>query len=259
VKNSHSKLSLRQDAFGASLLDYHLKGTGALIVERDDGLIEADSMGNRNYFAPFRRWMEVEKKAARLVKGRVLDVGCGAGRWCLEMQKRGQKATGIDNSPLAIETCRLRGVKDARRLSLEQAAALKPLKFDSIVMMGNNFGLLGGLAKARRILKTFHGLTTARARIFCETFDPYATHDPVHLAYHRRNRNRGRLGGQVRLRTRYRNVTGPWFDYLFAPVPEIKKIIRGTGWELERVIKGKGPLFVAVLAKRPPAFSRRRP
>jgi hypothetical protein len=49
------------------------------IVERDDGFIEATA-GPGLYFAPFRRWPGVDRRAMRFVRGRVLDVGCGAGR-----------------------------------------------------------------------------------------------------------------------------------------------------------------------------------
>jgi ubiquinone/menaquinone biosynthesis C-methylase UbiE len=32
------------------------------------------------YFAEYEDWPQVEQKAMEFVKGRVLDVGCGAGR-----------------------------------------------------------------------------------------------------------------------------------------------------------------------------------
>ena len=252
MKTTRGTLPIEQDAYGASLLDFHLRrGDSLLIVERDDGLLEVDSMGNRNYFCPFKDWNEAEKKATALVKGRVLDVGCGAGRWCLELQKRGHKVTGIDNSPLAVETCRLRGVKDARLLSLEQAGRLKPRLYDSIVMMGHNFGLFGGMRQGRRCLKQLSAVTTPQARIFAQTFDPYRTDNPLHLSYQRRNRKSGRLGGQIRLRTRYKDLISPWFDYLFAPVHEMKKLLSGTGWELDRILKSKGLSYVAVIGKKP--------
>lgn len=46
--------------------------------ERDDGQIDAISPGM--YFAEYEDWPQVEQKAMEFVKGRVLDVGCGAGR-----------------------------------------------------------------------------------------------------------------------------------------------------------------------------------
>jgi SAM-dependent methyltransferase len=252
VKHLPGTIPLEKDAFGASMMDFHFKrGDSSLIIERDDRLLEVEKLGNAMYFAPFKRWQDEEKKAAALVKGRVLDVGCGAGRWCLEMQRRGLKVTGIDNSPLAVELCRLRGVKDVRLLSLREAGRLKPRLFDSVVMMGHNFGLFGGLRQARQCLKQLDLVTPARARIYGHTFDPYQTENPLHLAYQRNNRRKNRLGGQIRFRTRYKNMIGPWFDYLFAPVPEIRQILQGTGWQLERTLEGRARGFVAVIKKLP--------
>ena len=80
-------LTNARDAYGQILLA-ELEGRRAQeIMERDDGLIYAGSPAD--YFAPFRRWPAVERRAMRLVKGRVLDVGCGAGRASLYLQGRG--------------------------------------------------------------------------------------------------------------------------------------------------------------------------
>src|SRR5262249_10650303 len=125
----------------------------------------------------------------------VLDIGCGAGRVALYLQDRGHRVLAIDNSPLAIKVAKLRGVKQARVLSISEIQTLRG-RFDTIVLYGNNFGLFGGRAKARRLLAAMHRITTPGALIIASATDPYATRDPVHLAYHRRNRDRGRMDGQ---------------------------------------------------------------
>jgi hypothetical protein len=51
-------------------------------------------------------------------------------------------------------------------------------------------------------------------RIMAASNDPGLTDDPTHLAYQERNRRRGRMPGQLRLRVRYRDLSDPWFDYL---------------------------------------------
>lgn len=68
-----------EDGFGHEMMD-HLLGKDAYeIVERDDGLFEVSSRP-KSYFAKYDEWPDHEKKAMRFVRGRVLDVGCGAGR-----------------------------------------------------------------------------------------------------------------------------------------------------------------------------------
>lgn len=51
-------------------------------------------------------------------QGHVLDVGCGSGRHTIYLQDKGLAVTGIDESPGAVEVCRLRSVKDARLLNV---------------------------------------------------------------------------------------------------------------------------------------------
>jgi SAM-dependent methyltransferase len=182
--------------------------------------------------------------------GRALDVGCGAGRVSLYLQRRGLRVTAIDNSPLAVRVCRRRGVREARVLAIEQIPRLAGAPYDTVVMFGNNFGLFGGFMKARRLLRQFHRLTGPNAVILAESLNPYTTGEAAHRRYQRRNRQRGRMGGQIRIRVRFRDVKGPWFDYLLVSPGEMKAILAGTGWRLRQILRsGGGPVYVAVLAK----------
>ena len=104
------------DAFGEMLR----AGTDAEIVERDDGFIQGSTL---SYFAPVRRWATVERRALRFVRGRVLDVGVGAGRVALELQARGREVVAIDVSAGAVEVAQKRGVSDVRLLALEDVDA----------------------------------------------------------------------------------------------------------------------------------------
>ena len=178
----------------------------------------------------------------------MLDVGCGAGRVALYLQEEGHEVVGIDNSPLAVEVCRQRGVADARLMSITETG--KELgRFDAVIMFGNNFGLFGTPERARWLLRRWKAMTTPQAQIIAETRDPAQTSNADHLAYHERNRQRGRLPGQVRIRVRFRRAVGNWFDYLFVSPKEMEEIVAGTGWRLARTIDSPGPGYVAILEK----------
>ena len=85
-------------------------------------------------------------------------------------------------------------------------------------------------------------------RIVAGSNDPYATEDPARLAYQERNRKRGRMPGQLRLRVRYRGLIGPWFDYLIVSPDEMATILEGTQWRIRRVLQERGSgYYVAVL------------
>jgi SAM-dependent methyltransferase len=224
------------DAFGQMLLD----GTDREIVERDDGFVSTSML---NYFAPVPRWGAVERRALRWVRGRVLDAGVGAGRVALELQERGREVVAIDVSPGAVQVAQRRGVRDVRLLALEDVDESLG-EFDTLVMFGNNFGLFGSRAKARRLLRQLRPFVR---RIVATSNDPSGTDDPVHLAYQERNRNRGRMPGQLRLRVRYRDLIGPWFEYLIVSPDEMAEIVERTGWEIRHLIRDEGSVYVAVL------------
>lgn len=233
-------------AFGQMLLAYYKGKDVSEIVERDDGLKNARNP--KGYFSGYEDWHPTEQKAMRLVKGRVLDVGCGAGRHPLYLQKKGFDVLGIDVSPLAIKVCKLRGLKKAKVLSID-SVDFKPDSFDTILMMGNNFGLLGSFSKARRLLKKFYEITSENALIIADTRDPYRTDDPVHLAYHGLNKKKGRMGGQVRIRIRFQNYVNGWFDYLMVSKDEMTKILEGTGWTIKEFIDSDESKYVAIIEK----------
>jgi hypothetical protein len=237
-----------QDAFGREIYA-HFTGKDVIeVTERDDGFI-ATGNGPASYFAPFEDWRPQEHEAMQFVQGRVLDVGCGAGRVCLYLQEQGFDVLGIDNSPLALEVCRLRGVKNLELLPLSQVSSRLGV-FDTIIMYGNNFGLFGSYQGAKRQLRRFHRLTSRHACIIAQSNDIYQTTDPLHLAYQAQNRARGRMSGQIRFRVRYQTCKGPWFDYLMVSPDEMEDILIGTGWHAERfLLTPESPVYIAIIEK----------
>ena len=105
------------------------------IVERDDGFIMASRFGPDLYLMPYRKWPSRQRRALRLARERVLDVGAGAGRVALHLQEKGHDVVAIDASPGAVEVCHRRGVRDARVLKLEEADSSLG-RFDTVVMYG---------------------------------------------------------------------------------------------------------------------------
>lgn len=235
------------DGYGRLIYDHYRGRPSTEVIERDDGWFGV-STGAPAYFAPFEDWPAHQRRAMRSVRGRVLDVGAGAGRVALHLQTRGHAVVAIDASPLAIRTCRLRGVRDARVLPLAGVNAWLG-RFDTIVMLGNNFGLFGSPRRARSLLRRLHALTSPCARIVAETRNPYRGRTADHRRYHERNRRRGRPAGQIRMRVRHGRACTAWFDYLFVSPREMEAIVAGTGWRLARTLDSGGPIYIAVLEK----------
>jgi len=242
-------LTNRQDAYGHQLYDFFKGRPVVECVERDDGYIDPNPALPKYYLSEYKDWTTREKNAVRYVKGRVLDIGSGGGRWSLYLQKKGYDVLGVDNSPLAVKVCKLRGVKNVMIRPISEID-FRLGKFDTILMIGNNFGLFGSFKQARRLLKRFYEMTSPGARIIAESLDIYKPPvDPLHRQYHSRNRRLGRMPGQVRMRLRYRTFVTPWFDYLLVSKNQMRKILKGTGWKINRFIDSTGPAYAAIIEK----------
>lgn len=222
------------DAYGEALRAYHEGDESREIVERDDGLIDTGDVGL--YFSTPDEWADRERAAMDRAAGRVLDVGCGAGRHGRYLQERGHQVVGIDSSPGAVAVSRDRGI-DARECDVADIRDLDAEPFDTVVMGGNNFGLVGTRATASRILGGLAAVTTADARILAETRDPHGTDDPDHRAYHEFNTERGRLPGALRIRVRYGAHATPWFDYLMVSPEEMREVVEPSPWHVAEILE----------------------
>jgi SAM-dependent methyltransferase len=236
-------LTPEQDAFGHLLSDLVAGRPVVEVVERDDGCVFTSEPDY--YLAPLRSWWPQERRAMRFVRGRVLDLGCGAGRVGLHLQSRGREVVGIDVSPLAVEIARRRGLADVRLATLAEGLRAGE-RFDTILLLGNNLGLLAGEQQGRRLLRKLGRIAADRGRILAGSYDPYDGASELARRYHARNRARGRMGGVERLRVRYRQYATPWYDVLFASREEVARLVEGTGWVASRFVGG-GPGYVAVL------------
>lgn len=238
-----------QDAVGHELLGFHATESGLEIVERDNRFFDLTG-GPKVYFAEYEEWPSREKRAMKYIKGRAMDIGCGAGRHGLYLQTKGFQVLGIDNSPLAICVCRERGLRDARVMPVTQLSS-RLGTFDTLLMLGNNFGLFGTRRRAKWLLRRFWRMTSEDGRIIAESYSPRGiTVPPEHQAYQERNRRRGKMPGHVRIRVHYRTYGTPWFDYLMVSEEEMEEILDHTGWGVVEFLESDTPAYIAVIDKR---------
>ncbi len=210
-----------------ALADLHAGHRPVVTIERDDGFRDRTALGW--LLAPYARWPLEEKQVLRFAHGRVLDVGCGAGRHSLYLQRKGLRVTGIDPSPVAVDLCRRRGLKDVRRIDARRLHFGPRERFDTVLFLGNNLGVAGSSTPA--VLRGLRSWTTPRARILATSRFP-GWWIKRHAASMRSNVRRGRPPGLTRIRIEYRGKVGDWFDlWLFSP-DELARVARPAGWEI---------------------------
>lgn len=219
--------------------------SGEYYIERDDGRLE--TLSTLDYVRPILEWNELERLAIQHAKGNVLDIGCGAGRVAIYLQNLGHRVVGIDMAPGAVEACKMRGLRDAHIMSVA-GLNFPESTFDTVIMFGNNFGLLGDDEKIISMLQELHRITTPDGIILAGSAEVEKTDDTGHLRYHELNVSRNKPKGLIRLRVKYKGFIDDWVELRLASPNEMSVLAERSGWRLDRKYQRGGP-YVGLLVK----------
>lgn len=157
-----------KDLFGKAILDYQTNNSPEDLIT-ETSISEADEMSVAYLFRSYIEMPKLEQKALQLAKGKVLDVGCGAGSHSLYLQNElNFDVTAIDISANAIKACELRGLKKAKVQDIMQ---LEGDKFDTILLLMNGAGMCGKLKNIPNFLQKLKALLTDEGQVLVDSSD----------------------------------------------------------------------------------------
>ena len=156
------------DPMGRAIADYYKNGVaGRLRVF--SSMFDEDEIPVAHLFREEDEMGELELKALELSKGRVLDVGAGAGCHALALQDRGVEVTAIDVSPLSVKVMSDSGVEDARLVNLFDESL--QWSFDTILMLMNGSGIIGKIENMPRFFARIDKLLADGGQVLMDSSD----------------------------------------------------------------------------------------
>lgn len=238
----YTTLSPNNDPMGAAIRDYQNKGKASRLRVLSS-MFDEDEMPVAHLFRTFNQMPRLEQKALSMAKGRVLDIGAGAGCHALALQERGLEVKAIDISPLSCEVMKERGVKDAECVNLFDPQLQG--EYDTLLLLMNGTGIAGKLNRLSMLLNRLKELLAEGGQILIDSSDLkyiYENEDgsmdiDLNAPYY----------GEVDYQMQYKNVKGEPFDWLYTDPMLLASISKQCGLNCEIVEEGENYDFLARL------------
>lgn len=233
-----------KDLFGKAMFDFQTNNSPEDIIT-ETTISEEDEMSVDYLFRSYDEMPKLEQKVLQLAFGKTLDVGCGAGSHSLSLQNdRNLEVISIDISEKAIETCKLRGVKNAK---VQNILDFEGEKFDTIILLMNGVGIFGKLDDCNKYLSKLKSLLNPGGQILLDSSDIIYMFDededggkwiPSNNNYY----------GELVFNISYKGEKEEPFNWLYLDYNTLQNAANANGLKCELVLEGEHYDYLAKLS-----------
>lgn len=220
---------LAMEPFGLALLDYYKGNSKAeILFRRDDG--KEVVMPVSYFFRDSDNFNIIESKAVEHCKGRVLDIGAGAGSQSLRLKQLNYQVNAIDIDPNAVTVIKQRGLEDAQCCDI---FGFNAGPFDTLLLLGHGIGMAETIEGLDRFLEHAQSLVSINGQIILDSLDVRKSDDKDNIAYLEANKRAGRYIGEIRMQCEYNSTKGPYYGWLQVDEETLKEHTEKKGWIFE--------------------------
>ena len=227
------------DLPGLAIKDFYLKtNKGKLYVHDQFG--PKVEMPISMYFRNQKQLPKLETLALQQCKGKILEVGAGAGSHALILQEKNQDITALEISPASCEVMIARGVNN---VICEDFFAYSGEKYDTILMLMNGIGICANITGLRTFLEQSRDLLEEDGVIIFDSSDiAYMYEDGIFPEDH--------YYGEARVCYEYKGKIDTAFNWLYIDQKKLKEVAAEENWELEILYKDHQDQYLAKLKKK---------
>lgn len=226
-------LDEKSDPMGTAIRDYFETGrAGKLRVFSSQ--FEEDEMPVATLFRTEDAMSGLERKALSLCRGKIFDVGAGAGCHSLVLQRRGQDVTAMDISPLSVDVMRRRGIEKAYEADLFDESFTGC--YDTVLMLMNGSGIVGRLERLPLFFRRMKQLLAPDGMILMDSSDLRYIYEDEDGAMDI-DLNAGYYG-ELDYTMQYKQIKGKTFDWLYIDFDLLSYYAAENGFKAELVENG---------------------
>jgi SAM-dependent methyltransferase len=224
------------DVLGQAIYDhYHQDNPGQLWIHNQYG--PKEEMPVETFFRTGEDMSDIELLALNQCKGRVLDIGAGAGSHALLLQDNNIDVTAIDISPLAVQIMQTRGVNRAFKADIYTYNADR---FDTLLLLMNGIGLAGTLDGLKRLLMHLRTSLNDGGQVLFDSSD-------VAYVYEESSLPSDKYYGEIPYQYQYKKLKTDWFNWLYVDKSALQDIAAETGFKLQILAEDEYGQYLARL------------
>ncbi|MFD2872192.1 class I SAM-dependent methyltransferase [Mucilaginibacter ximonensis] len=215
------------DVLGQAIYDYWQKQAGSrLWINNKYG--PREEMPVETYFRQEDDMPDIEWMALEQCRGKVLDIGAGAGSHALFLQQQGFDVTAIDISPLCIKVMQERGVNKALAGDIYSFSIGK---YDTLLLLMNGIGLAGTIDGLKELLIHLKKLlnTGTGGQILFDSSD-------IAYLYEGKLPEQGYYG-EIEYQYTYKKLKTDWFKWLYIDEHTLQSVAAECGYLMEVLIE----------------------
>lgn len=223
------------DVLGIALLDY-IKGLTKEDIKTFSELGGWDELPLEYLFRSYDQMPLIEQKALEIARGRILDIGCGAGSHSLYLQSIGKEVLALDNSKGAVEVCRKRGVEN---VVLADINSFNPDQtYDTLLLLMNGIGLAGTINSLPDFLNKLKGLLSPEGQIILDSSDVIYMFEEDQDGGYWIDASKGYYG-ETQFQLHYHKMKSETFPWLYIDFESLKEIAADCGLYTELLQEGE--------------------
>lgn len=196
------------------------------------------------FFRDYEDFGIFDELACHFARGRVLDVGAGAGCISLFLQELNFEVTAIEISPEGVEVMQKLGVKDAR---VGDFFDLKGEQWDTILLMMNGIGFVGNLKELDRFLEHCKLLLKPGGQILFDSSD-LALADLGGTDY---TGEESSYEGEVWYQLEYKGIRGTPYYWLYVDQLTLQAHAEAAGYEFILLEEAEDGYYLGRLSLAP--------
>ncbi len=221
-----------KDLMGKAIWDFY-HDNNPEDLQTETSISEIDELPVEYLFRDFDEMNKIEQKALQLSKGKVLDIGAGAGSHSLYLQNEKKlEVTALDISPKSSEVCKLRGIQ---KVHCGNILEFSGETFDTILLLMNGTGIFQSLNAIDVYLQKLYSLLNEKGQILIDGTD-------IIYMYNRDEDGgiyipSGNYYGEVDYIIHYKGEIEYTLKWLYLDFETLKNASENNGFKAEKILQ----------------------